>query len=232
MFAIINTSTSKLYVGSSKNLSQYKKSYFTKLRTRSRYTNAALLADFHKHGEASFMFTVLEYVDDSSTLPSVAQEWLTMMSSKGDVYNVRTDVTTNAGTKRTQESKDKLRERQIALGHVTPVAKVDVDTGETIEAYETLTDAAKSIGTSLSTVHNAINESTHLCGYRWVRLRECKKEKRESRRVELVVLGSVFETYDSVSHAAEENGYRVNTIYQKIHRDKGSDNPTWRYAPR
>lgn len=59
IYCIKNTINNKLYIGSSKNINKRKQEHFSRLR-RGVHKNVKLQASYNKHGEASFIFEILE----------------------------------------------------------------------------------------------------------------------------------------------------------------------------
>lgn len=106
IYHIINKVNDKRYIGSTVNLSQRKNQHFYKLE-RNVHTNRYLQAAYNKYGEDSFEFRVIEYVSIDN-LTKAEQYWVDYYQTSGLLYNLRKDVTNNAGVKKTEEQKKKI----------------------------------------------------------------------------------------------------------------------------
>lgn len=95
IYAIVNTISSKSYVGSAINLTQRKAMHFTRLRCN-KHPSKHLQASFSKYGEAAFEFRVLEIVapDAQHTLIQREQYWMDLISP---AYNKRLIAESNLG---------------------------------------------------------------------------------------------------------------------------------------
>jgi len=75
IYEIICLPDGRTYVGASNDVSKRKNSHFWALRGN-RHRNLNLQAAWNTYGEASFVFTVLEHVDDKTSLGRREQEWI------------------------------------------------------------------------------------------------------------------------------------------------------------
>jgi group I intron endonuclease len=100
VYAIENTATNKVYIGSSSNIHARFASHRHALR-HGIHKNKHLQSSWKKHGEKAFVFHVIEIVSEERLLEK-EQEWI---DSFGD-YNI-TGATRNLGTPWTKERREK-----------------------------------------------------------------------------------------------------------------------------
>lgn len=93
IYAIVNTTNSKMYVGSAVDLDQRKSSHFSRLRNNV-HPSKHLQAAFLKYGEQAFIFRVLEEVGNPTDLIVREQHWIDTLCPK---YNKRTRAESNQG---------------------------------------------------------------------------------------------------------------------------------------
>lgn len=91
IYKIINVVNNKFYVGSAVNFSRRKTRHFSELRT-GKHNNRYLQAAWNKHGEAAFVFAVVEEVQDKSVLHEVENRWLKEHVGKDYCYNIGVDA--------------------------------------------------------------------------------------------------------------------------------------------
>lgn len=87
IYKIVNTTNQHFYVGSAVNLQRRKARHFRELRTR-RHNNRHLQNAWDKHGEAAFVFEVVEYVEDPNGLFEAEDRWLREHVGKDYCYNI------------------------------------------------------------------------------------------------------------------------------------------------
>lgn len=92
IYKIINVVNNKFYVGSAVNFSRRKTRHFSELRT-GKHNNRYLQAAWNKHGEAAFVFVVVEEVQDKATLLETENRWLKEHVGKDYCYNLGVDAT-------------------------------------------------------------------------------------------------------------------------------------------
>ena len=92
IYKIINVVNNKFYVGSAVNFSRRKIRHFSELRT-GKHNNRYLQASWDKHGEAAFVFVVVEEVQDKAVLLEAENRWLKEHVGKDYCYNLGVDAT-------------------------------------------------------------------------------------------------------------------------------------------
>ena len=95
IYKIINVVNDKFYIGSAVNLRKRKARHFSELRT-GKHKNRHLLAAWRKYGEQSFVFVVVEEVEDRTQLLIAENRWLKVHVGKDYCYNIGTDATAPA----------------------------------------------------------------------------------------------------------------------------------------
>jgi group I intron endonuclease len=112
VYQIINKSNNKKYVGSSKDIGHRWYRHKLALRNNKHY-NDHLQRAWNKYGEVSFVFKVLEVVEDKSKLLEIEQYWLdkleTYKSKNG--YNTCIVAGSIAGIKLSEETKKLIGQR-------------------------------------------------------------------------------------------------------------------------
>lgn len=109
IYKIVNTYNNKLYVGSC--IGQYlrKGQHWHKLR-KGIHDNSHLQSAWNKYGEDSFIFEVLEHVDNVNSLIEREQYWIDLLDvcnrSKG--YNKAPKAGSNLGRKMSKTSRNKM----------------------------------------------------------------------------------------------------------------------------
>lgn len=145
IYKIINVVNNKFYIGSAVNFSRRKARHFSELR-HNKHNNRWLQASWNKHGEAAFVFAVVEEVMDKALLLEAENRWLKEHVGKDYCYNIGVDATAPTlgwsgelsptwgrkrtpeelaaqswkGKKHTPQSKEQIRQK--LLGHPVPTA--------------------------------------------------------------------------------------------------------------
>ena len=84
IYEIRNTKNGKRYIGRTNNPQRRKSTHFNDLR-KEKHINGKLQNAFNKYGEKSFVFSVIEEIEDDSTIEDVEQSYL---DSDEDLYNI------------------------------------------------------------------------------------------------------------------------------------------------
>lgn len=104
VYAIRNECNGKMYIGSAISMRNRKAEHWLALR-RDRHYSRYLQRAWNKHGEASFTFNVLEFIDDRIKLVLAEQKWMdlfhTATSSGG--YNISPCASSTLGAKRSDQ---------------------------------------------------------------------------------------------------------------------------------
>ena len=92
IYKIINVVNNKFYIGSAVNFSRRKARHFSELR-HNKHNNRWLQSSWNKHGENSFVFAVVEEVQDKELLLEAENRWLKEHVGKDYCYNIGVDAT-------------------------------------------------------------------------------------------------------------------------------------------
>jgi len=92
VYKIINVINNKFYIGSAVNFSRRKARHFSELR-HNKHNNRWLQASWNKHGEQSFVFAIVEEVQDKALLLEAENRWLKEHVGKDYCYNIGVDAT-------------------------------------------------------------------------------------------------------------------------------------------
>ena len=117
VYRFLNIGNSKVYVGSSRNIYERKRSHINELK-RNDHHSFLLQRSWNKHGEDTFIFEILEIVSDISKLKEREQYWINFYDAanpdKG--YNRSPTAGSNTGIIITEETRERLRTSH--LGHI------------------------------------------------------------------------------------------------------------------
>lgn len=99
IYRIRNILNGRVYVGSTINLKTRLRNHLAMLKA-GRHSNSFLSRDFKKCGENSFIFEILEFIDDSGVLLMVEQKYLDeLYDNCNNCYNMRKTATTGDWSK-------------------------------------------------------------------------------------------------------------------------------------
>ena len=113
IYCIENKINKKKYIGSSKDVYKRKNRHFSELRN-SKHKNNKLQRSYNKHGKDNFIFYVLEFVENENEL--IIREQYYIDSVKPE-YNINLIANSSLGVKRSEETKEKVRQANIGLKH-------------------------------------------------------------------------------------------------------------------
>lgn len=105
IYAIINTSNFKIYIGQSRNISERLKKHFNRLR-RGTHENNHLQNSFSKHKEECFSISILTECT-ASELTTNEQLWIDSFNSD-ELYNICPVAGSTIGYKHSTESRIKM----------------------------------------------------------------------------------------------------------------------------
>lgn len=92
IYKIINVVNNKFYVGSAVNFQNRKRRHWWALRNQ-RHANKHLQSAWNKYGEQSFVFVIVEEVDDEKQILNAENVWLKEHVGKEYCYNLGTEAT-------------------------------------------------------------------------------------------------------------------------------------------
>lgn len=107
IYAIRNTITGKLYVGSAVNIEKRNREHFRLLRL-GKHHSPALQGSWLKHGEAAFVVEMLESVVDKYMLVFCEQKWIDALDTFHGGYNATPKAGSMLGFKQSDEAIEKM----------------------------------------------------------------------------------------------------------------------------
>jgi group I intron endonuclease len=113
IYCIKNLTNDKKYIGSSINVFKRKNRHFSELKNL-KHKNIKLQRSFNKHGKDKFIFYVIELVEDKNDL--IIREQYYIDKEKPE-YNINLIANSSLGVKRSEETKEKVRQANIGLKH-------------------------------------------------------------------------------------------------------------------
>lgn len=107
IYLIQHIDSKKLYVGSALNLrKRWNRHLF--LLNRGDHDNIHLQRSWNKYGPTAFQFSVIEYLEDESTLIAREQHWIDQLDAARTGYNLAPIAGSRRGTKQSEETKLKI----------------------------------------------------------------------------------------------------------------------------
>jgi group I intron endonuclease len=118
IYFIQNIENGKIYIGSAVHITERWRLHKVHLRNGNHH-NKHLQAAWVKHGEDSFRFGVIEYIEDKDMLLEREQYWIDQngVYDRGKGYNAAPVAGSMLGFKHTEESKERLRKVGFPRGH-------------------------------------------------------------------------------------------------------------------
>lgn len=124
IYKIINLTNGKFYVGSTNNQRERFRTHRKKLRSSTHHC-AHLQAAWNKYGEDSFVFKVIEEIEDEALLQAAEDVWLSEWVGKDGCYNhglrsgapwrgVKKELHPNYGKSLSEDQKEVLRQARLA----------------------------------------------------------------------------------------------------------------------
>lgn len=113
IYCIENTINTKKYIGSSKHIFKRKNRHFSELKC-GKHKNTKLQHSYNKHGKEAFIFYVLEEIFDEKLLIEAEQKYINDLKP---TYNINLIANSSLGVKRSEETKEKVRQANIGLKH-------------------------------------------------------------------------------------------------------------------
>lgn len=107
IYQIRNLVNGKVYVGSSVNLNRRRNVHFYKLR-HNMHDNLKLQNAFNKYGETSFVFEIIEIVDDKCQLLNKEQYYIDKYNVIQEGYNILPNAYSTLGFCPSAESRNKM----------------------------------------------------------------------------------------------------------------------------
>lgn len=107
IYAIVNKVNFKVYIGSAVDLERRKYDHLKDLR-KNRHYNSKLQNAWNKYGEESFIFDILEVVEDKTKLLDVEQFWINFSNCAKIGYNINPTAHSRLGAVCSPETREKI----------------------------------------------------------------------------------------------------------------------------
>lgn len=114
IYCIENLINNKKYIGSSQNVYKRRNRHFSELKNV-KHKNSHLQNSYNKYGKDNFKFYVIEEVTDVNNL--IIREQYYIDSEKNMLYNINLIANSSLGVKRSEETKEKIRQANLGLKH-------------------------------------------------------------------------------------------------------------------
>lgn len=234
IYKILNKTTSRLYIGSSKNISQRWSKHKALLR-HNRHDNKKLQNFWNKYSEEDFEFSVIEecleeelLVREQYYLDTIlfAQEYINKVNTKFDDIGLNITPIAN-GAYLTEESIKRISDT-LKNGYKTGVIEktntkqcyqYNRFTGELIKVWEVINDACRFYKTS-----NCKNDKIHKClwgktldaydsiwTYEPVNFVWARRSQTRYTLVAVDVIENTYSFYDSIPEFLTAIGYTINS---------------------
>lgn len=170
IYAIENTISKKMYIGSSVNVKKRIAQHFSQLRSK-KHNNKHLQASFEKYGEAGFSYRLLE---ETTQLLEREQHFLDTLKP---AYNILPVAGRLTGYKHTKETLEKIRktkaarptaaQRRLKRSLAQPRKPVDRISSKGVRTYPSMRSVAKD-GFNVSCVSKCCSGKLRsYLGYQW-----------------------------------------------------------------
>lgn len=229
IYKIANLANGKIYVGSAVQIGRrwrYHRSCLRRNKNRSIYLQAA----WNKHGEDSFIFSVLEIVDDKSKLLEREQYWIDSLgaSKKGIGYNISPTAGSTLGMKQTEETRRKVALTKIGVRpSAETLAKLSAaQKGRTVSPEHRAKISASLKGRVVPPeIRAKIAENSGTRGKKWT---EDRAARFRATRIKSGItklndeaikqIRSMCQVYGRMSEAARKFGVSVTSISRIVKR--------------
>lgn len=207
VYCIENTVNKKQYIGSSKNVYKRKNKHFSELKN-GKHKNVKLQNSYNKYGKDSFTFIVLELIEDESLLVKKEQFYI---DRNKPWFNINLIANSSLGVKRSEETKEKIRQANLGLKHPEWRNKIKSEAQGGENHWTQKKEFSEETKIKMSEAHKKLYES----GYENPRkgIKDSKeqieeKRKRASKPIQQFTLdGKLVEEFSSAKEAHEKYGY-------------------------
>ena len=183
VYSITNYVNGNTYIGSSVDFEARKRQHLCDLRANAHHS-IILQNSYNKHGEAAFMFQVIEEVEynDIMDIRVVEQKWIDFFNPFYNILN--NSINPYLGRKVTEETRIKMSKshtgktkRPMSFESIQKfinassksmkkVFKYD-DDGNIIDSYKSISEAARNHSTTKQNINRAIRLNGSAKGYKW-----------------------------------------------------------------
>lgn len=113
IYCIQNLVNNKKYIGSSINVYKRRNRHFSELKNE-KHKNIKLQRSYNKHLSNSFVFYVIEFVENIQELIKKEQYYIDLIKPE---YNINLIANSSLGVVRSEETKEKVRQANLGLKH-------------------------------------------------------------------------------------------------------------------
>lgn len=248
IYKITNLKNNKVYIGSSFNIKNRFKTH-KRLLKNNKHFNSHLQSAYIKYGIDNFNYEIIEV----TTLKEILDReifWITTLKSNNSEYgyNKRILVSSNLGIKFSDETKRKLRESHLGHKRSDEANKKIIEsqykkicqfdkTGEFIQTFNSLQDAAKSLNCKYTTsITSCLKKKLpSALGFLWCYENEkddfkpnmIKKQKGKKVKLKITcVITNNITIFDSITEAINTLKISCGGIYKGI-KEKKYKNLLW-----
>lgn len=203
IYCILNIINSKIYVGSTVDLKTREQTHFSHLRNKAHH-NQYLQSAFNKYGENNFIFTVLEFVEDTTIL--IQKEQLYIQKFSPDVlYNINPNAASNLGIKHKNAHKNNCKVYQFSMD------------GVLIKEWKSIDDAATSLNIPWQNIRRMCEKTTMIVnnveylsksagGFAWSYDKNCvvPQYKNKKKVGQYTIDGIFIKEYESTTEAQKQ----------------------------
>jgi hypothetical protein len=180
IYMIKNTINNKIYIGSAIGHYRRKGQHYWMLR-RNKHFNLHLQSSWNKYSENSFIFQVIEFIDNLNNIEEKEEYWINYYNTLDNNYgyNARVNCKTNLGLKWPLESRRKFSDSKkgkkilhinyikVAKNNMKKVKALNIKTNEVLY-FNSLKEAAIEMKVDPSSISKAVNHIKSKCkGYIW-----------------------------------------------------------------
>lgn len=188
IYQIICKVNNKVYIGSSSNIKYRFRMHKQFLRSNDKHENTLLRRAWNKYGESNFEFEVLEYCSKEELLDREQLYldfifFLEQLNPGNVTFNISKIANSPYGYTHTKEARKKMsaanKGRKRSFSDIKnlckPVLQIDIDTGNIIAEFESISSAARITNTNASNICQMVRNKprangkliSHVGGYKW-----------------------------------------------------------------